>query len=697
MKIEEYYQEIVNEIRSTAFSTGDYELATFTNFAIQKLVEAGETPDIDPCQFDFQLRNRKRVRIDGYGYDDVDNSIVALISEYSAADEFGTITKTDIESTISCLTSFIETASKTSDRADLPHTQEAAIAAEAIASKLPTASKIKLLLVTNKKLSERVKQLSSENIAGVRVELGVWDLQRFFQLYQSKLGREELEVEIAEWLPGGLPVLEAPSQSNLLRTYLAVVPGRLLADIFDKHGSRLLEGNVRSFLSARGNVNKGIRATILGKPEFFLAFNNGITATATQVQISSDGSHNITSIKDLQIVNGGQTTASLYNFLKTEKDKIQNLDHVSVQMKLIVVSPEESEKMVPDIARFANSQNKVSEADFFSNSPFHRRMEEISKRIFAPAKNGSQFTTHWFYERARGAYLNEKMRQASPSLQAKFEQQNPRSQVIQKTDFAKYVNAWSCKPHVVSKGSQKNFLEFAQTIADKYETEVGKSEFGDEYFKRVVCMKIIFDTAHKAIPKLEWYETGYLANIVSYALSRLSFELSKTKHQPNWPVIWREQALSSAMEAALLEAARVAHNALTYSPRPQQNVTEWAKTEACWKVCQAMDLSISSKLYAECLSSEEAVEMQVEEKAKARQLTEVELMTKLNQVDAGYWTELLTSSRFRISPAEQTLIKKAQLPNGALLLDAKQLTRLTAVVERANLEGLEMPESFRQI
>lgn len=697
MKIEEYYQEIINEIRSTAFSTGEYELATFTNFSIQKLVEGGETPDIEPCQFDFQLRNRKRVRIDGYGYDEVDNSIVAVISDYSSADEFETITKTEIESTIACLTAFIETASKTSDRADLPHTQEAAIAAEAIASHLPTASKIKLLLVTNKKLSERVKTLNSENIAGVRVDVGVWDVQRFHQLYESKLGREELEVEITEWLPNGLPVLEAPSESEQLSTYLAVVPGKLLADIFDKYGSRLLEGNVRSFLSARGNVNKGIRATILGKPELFLPFNNGITATATQVSVLSDGSRNITSIKDLQIVNGGQTTASLYNFLKTEKEKLQNLDHVSVQMKLIVVSPEESEKMVPDIARFANSQNKVSEADFFSNSPFHRRMEEISKRIFAPAKNGSQFTTHWFYERARGAYLNEKMRQASPSLQAKFEQQNPRSQVIQKTDFAKYINAWLCKPHVVSKGSQKNFLEFAQSIADKYETDAGKSDFGDEYFKRVVCMKIIFDTVHKAVPKLEWYETGYLANIVSYALSRLSYELSKTKHEPNWPVIWREQALSAALESALLESAKVAYKALIHTPRPQQNVTEWAKTEACWKVCKDIDLTISSQLYAECLSSEEAVEMRVEEKAKARQLSEVELMTKLNQVDAEYWAALLTSSRFRVSPAEQTLVKKVQLPNGALLLEEKQLLRLVEVVHRANLEGMDLPQSFRQI
>jgi hypothetical protein len=695
MRLEDFHQEFNNEIRSNTFVNGEYELTSFTKVASQKLLESDQAPELTPCQFDFQLRNRKRVRIDGYGFDELENSIFTVVSDYSPSEEVETLTRTEVDTIFASLISFVETASIAKEREDLPHTQEAAIVAEAISTNLARASKIKLLLISNRRLSERVKELPSRDVVGLRADLSVWDLQRFHQLHESTLGREDLEVDVIKWMPNGLPVLTAPPASDQVSTYLAVVPGKFLADIFDDHGSRLLEGNVRSFLSARGNVNKGIRATILSRPDLFLPYNNGITATATSIEFTDEGKSAIATIRDLQIVNGGQTTASLYNYLKTEKEKARNLELVSVQMKLMVVSPDQSEQMVPDIARFANSQNKVSEADFFSNNPFHRRMEEISKRIWAPAKVGSQIQTHWFYERARGAYLNEKMREATASLQAKFEQQNPRSQVMQKTDFAKFYNSWMLKPHIVSRGAQKNFIDFAQTISDKYETDSGKSDFGDEFFKRVVCMKIMFEHLHKSVPKTNWYETGYLANIVAYALSRLSYELAKTGLQPNWPQIWRDQAISPELTDTLLEAARIAHRALTYTPRPQQNVTEWAKTEACWKICKQFELAVSGALSSELLAGDEVAEMRNEEKAKAKQLTEIEIMTKLGEVPSEYWQELTSDSRYRISPAEMNLLRKAQQPKGAFIMDSRQLARIVDVMNRAKLEGLELPGSFR--
>ena len=82
----------------------------------------------------------------------------------------------------------------------------------------------------------------------------------------------------------------------------------------------------------------------------------------------------IDSIKDLQIVNGGQTTASLFHTRRSDK---ADLGEVFVQMKLTVIDDEKSEEVVPRISEFANTQNKVNAADFFSNHPFHVRMESF--------------------------------------------------------------------------------------------------------------------------------------------------------------------------------------------------------------------------------------------------------------------------------------------------------------------------------
>ena len=79
------------------------------------------------------------------------------------------------------------------------------------------------------------------------------------------------------------------AQSNY-DAYLGIVPGKFLGEIYYDYGSRLLQGNVRAFLSFRGNVNKGIRSTIMKQPENFFTYNNGIAIVARSVRFSDDGS-----------------------------------------------------------------------------------------------------------------------------------------------------------------------------------------------------------------------------------------------------------------------------------------------------------------------------------------------------------------------------------------------------------------------
>jgi hypothetical protein len=164
------------------------------------------------------------------------------------------------------------------------------------------------------------------------------------------------------------------------------------------------------FLQTKGKVNKGIRTTILTKPTLFFAYNNGIAATASSIDIQTiNGIPHIQKITSLQIVNGGQTTASLaMALLNDKKDDSENkIAQISVPMKLSIVNHEKALELIPNISRYANSQNKVSESDLWSNHPFHIRMEDFSRRIKTPATDGKQFGTRWYYERANGQYQQE--------------------------------------------------------------------------------------------------------------------------------------------------------------------------------------------------------------------------------------------------------------------------------------------------
>jgi hypothetical protein len=59
----------------------------------------------------------------------------------------------------------------------------------------------------------------------------------------------------------------------------------------------------------------------------FLAFNNGLAATAEEIEIgmSENGGFVVKSVNDFQIVNGGQTTASIYHTLKKDKAEISGI------------------------------------------------------------------------------------------------------------------------------------------------------------------------------------------------------------------------------------------------------------------------------------------------------------------------------------------------------------------------------------
>ena len=320
-----------------------------------------------------------------------------------------------------------------------------------------------------------------------------------------------------------------------------------------------------------------MRNTILANPNMFFAFNNGLTATAEEI-ITTDESGRIaiSKLKNLQIVNGGQTTAAIYNTLKKEK---ADLSQVFIQVKLTIVPPEFVESIVPQISKFANTQNKVNEADFFSNSPFHWRFEELSRRVWAPSSEGNLRETHWFYERARGQYMTAKMK-LTDAKQKEFDKLNPKQQMVTKTDLAKYYNSWEKMPYLVSLGAQKNFAKFADLMTEQWDKN--EKQINELFFKDCIAKAILFKELDKKIMKQAWYG-GYKANIVTYTLAKFRHSIDIKNKVFNLENIWLEQDLSKDLFDNLLAIAEVVNQVIQDTPAHVTNIGEWCKKPECWE------------------------------------------------------------------------------------------------------------------
>ena len=346
------------------------------------------------------------IRVDGYGGDpnDSDGVLSLIVSEFNQDGEIATLTRTDMNSIFRRLLNFLRRSLDSEFRNNMEESTPAFGLTDLISARWSSMSRVRMILISNRVLSSRVDGLEAGELNGMPITYSVWDLGRVHRYDVSGQEREDIVVELSE---SGGPLTLLPAHMDLAdyESYLAVVPGSQLARIYDRWGSRLLEQNVRVFLQARGKVNQGIRNTIQNSPEMFFAYNNGITATAESVETedSPRGGLLLKSMRNFQIVNGGQTTASVHAALR---NKDVDLERVFVQMKLSIVEPSMAQEVVPKISEYANSQNRVNAADFFSNHPFHVRMEGFSRRLYAPSKDGSFRESKWFYERARGQYLD---------------------------------------------------------------------------------------------------------------------------------------------------------------------------------------------------------------------------------------------------------------------------------------------------
>ena len=600
-EILQFRRDVVSQAQGE-FGGRDAE-AGFVAVAGRMLEEAEEVVDFMPCPFRGTGTRRRSLGVDGYAFDDADGSLRVVIADFGGEEHPRSVTQTAAKTEFNRLTAFIEETLAGNDD-HLPADEDpVADFADLLEAHRDAIPRLRLYLVTDGILSDRLRDWPEAEVAGIPTEFHIWDTTRFAAALSSRGGREALTVDFSDVADGGIPCLHASLNQSQYNGYLCVIPGEALARIYDTYGSRLLEGNVRSFLGKSTKVNKGIRETILRTPEMFFAFNNGIAATASSVVVENtpDGPR-LRSATDLQIVNGGQTTASLT--FSRRKDGA-DLSGIFVQMKLSVVGDELSGDLIPKISEYANKQTKVSDSDLFSNHEFHRRMEELSRRVKAPPRPGAQRPTSWFYERAKGQYRIETAKM-SPAEKQRFESDNPKSQLITKTDIAKVENSWRCIPHDVSKGAQKNFDVFSKFIVAEWTAR--PLEFNDDYFRNVVAHTIVFRELERLIPaQKDWYDGGYRANVVTFTIAKLATMIAEGApgKSLDTPRIWKQQGISAALTEQLKLIARGMYQVITSPEQGLENVTEWAKKELAWQRAQTKRVEFLPEFEAELILREQ--------------------------------------------------------------------------------------------
>jgi hypothetical protein len=640
MNLEDFRAEWIEDLRVAAEANQSDPHSEFVLDAVDRLSEAEEVENVEVGYFEGLGRRNAKMMIDGYAFDAVDKSCVLLLSDYSNNELAETLTLTDINRLYNNMRVLVEAAL---DGYIIDNKFEESSSGYMFANEAKRhfangeISKFRFYILTDKKLSDKIKNLKKDPIVGKQVDLNAWDISRFYNLYASTQGKEEIEIDSSIVDGGGIPYVGATNEDDY-SAYLAVVPGRFLADIYLEYGSRLLEGNVRSFLSNRGKVNKAIRGTILQEPTMFFAYNNGIAATATEIETKQEnGRHLITRIKDMQIINGGQTTASIANAVLQDK---ADLAEIYVPMKLSVVNHDKAKEMIPTISRSANSQNKVDEADFFSNHPYHIRLEEYSRRVLAPPVDGNQYQTAWFYERARGQYVQEQMK-LTRGDRKKFQLKNPKTQLLRKVDVAKFMNSYEQRPHIVSRGAQFNMRNFAEMIGKQWDPSTQNTSFNEYYWKKLIALAILFKQTEKIVSGQDWYQEikAYRANIVTYSIAIIMHQVEKDHPGKtlDFLKIWNSQSLSSELEAQIIKTTREVFDFITRDDRTTLNVTEWCKKEDCWKRAQNYNFTLLGSFVESLINISDEFEEKVVAQKEQKVSNEINAEIELINLGADYW------------------------------------------------------------
>lgn len=574
-KILEFYKEFQDEVLTYVKENSPISTNTaFKTLFLSYLTEAGETLVSDCMLVDFK-KDSENMKLDGYAFSEYFRSLTLLVSKYQAKPIPEKIKKTEIDKLLKKVLKFYKTCG-TNDFEALEESSDGYQAYKFIKSHKADIETVNIILLTN---DETIQYIPNDVHYGkITVRFDVWDIER---LYQSVLGgtavERQLVVKLKKKYGESLPLIKVKGDNEIYDCYIGVISGELLARIYETEGQDLIQKNVRSFLQAIGKVNKGIKVSLANEPQMFMAYNNGISTIAESIAVdegrSSGDIVNITEITGWQIVNGGQTTASIYNAYKAKLP----LEQVNVQIKLSVIKQKDrAEEIIHNISKYANSQNKINMSDFNANDAYHVKMERLSRATPIPVAKGKS-TDYWFYERARGQYLVELNRQPTAAAKKEFKSRCPKNRCISKTVAAKCVMTYRGYPDIVSKGLETSFIYFSDMVS---KGEVPESS--EQSYIEMIAKVILFNSCDEIIKNLKF--GGFKAQQDYYTVALFGKYYSDLFDPLE---IWNRQSINAETAKTIEELAYFVWNHFQNPTVPGVNIGQWCKKEECWELLQA--------------------------------------------------------------------------------------------------------------
>ena len=574
-KILEFHKEFQDEVLTYVKENSPISTNTaFKTLFLSYLTEAGETLVSDCMLVDFK-KDSENMKLDGYAFSEYFRSLTLLVSKYQAKPIPEKIKKTEIDKLLKKVLKFYKTCG-TNDFEALEESSDGYQAYKFIKGHKADIETVNIILLTN---DETIRYIPDDVHYGkITVRFDVWDIER---LYQSVLGgtavERQLVVKLKKKYGESLPLIKVKGDNEIYDCYIGVISGELLARIYETEGQDLIQKNVRSFLQAIGKVNKGIKVSLANEPQMFMAYNNGISTIAESIAVdegrSSGDIVNITEITGWQIVNGGQTTASIYNAYKAKLP----LEQVNVQIKLSVIKQKDrAEEIIHNISKYANSQNKINMSDFNANEAYHVKMERLSRATPIPVAKGKS-TDYWFYERARGQYLVELNRQPTAAAKKEFKSRCPKNRCISKTVAAKCVMTYRGYPDIVSKGLETSFIYFSDMVS---KGEV--PEPSEQSYIEMIAKVILFNSCDEIIKNLKF--GGFKAQQDYYTVALFGKYYSDLFDPLE---IWNRQSINAETAKTIEELAYFVWNHFQNPTVPGVNIGQWCKKEECWELLQA--------------------------------------------------------------------------------------------------------------
>lgn len=697
----DYKKDLLNRLRAGIEANSMFTEDNFFEEISQLLMDRGLYDDIEPKQY---RNSNEDIFIHGFSWNQVEKILSGVIVKFSNDKEIKTISQSEIQKLGKQCSKFISNIDNETFINNMAVTEPGRELAEIMRLYKDQAIKFRVIILTDYLMSSRVKRdkIKIDNIFGKDTNIEIYDLDRIKNIEENiEDTSEAITIDLSEFSDmGGIKALEANIQEDQVNSYVCIMPGMVLSKLFHEYGQKLLESNVRTFLQFGKAPNKAMKTTLLKNPTDFFSYNNGLTVTASNIIVENTKQGKIiTSIENMQIVNGGQTTSVIY-FAPKEKGNQDGIDFrdidlskVFVQMKLTVIkNTDKSEEIKSNVAQFANLQNAVHKDDLISSHPLHKLIEKHSRKHTVPKNGNSNINTYWFYERARGQYATKIKSLVDKNQQKKFQELNPKNQKFTKTEFGKYENTWRMRPHEVKQGAQKNL----QLIGPKLIKEFDQSESNFEipFYKDLIAKMILFRASDNYIKKeASWYQPGgggLKSEIVTYTIALLRYFLIKSSQDIDLNKIYDNQNISETLKKEILNLGEIVRDKIIDIDFRDgaMNISEFCKTEKAWD--KLKQLKYSSFRYlddSDVIKGNAIKEIKEDRKILSKTSSNISSYEEVNKIDPKEWGKIAKYLSNKFAKDDYKVGVLLRISRGKKDLELKDYDIALKLLKKAKKDG----------